>query len=176
MNKKDLRKYIRMQKQQFTNEQLEELSLPVIKKLKAHPRVKTAKTILMYYSLADEVNTHKVIDELLAEGKTILLPAVISDTEREIRYYEGPKDLMGGFFDIMEPVGRTFTGYEAIDVAVVPGMSFDLQCNRLGRGKGYYDRFLPKIPQAYKIGVCFPFQKLPGIPAEENDMKVDEVI
>ena len=76
----------------------------------------------------------------------------------------------------MEPVGKPFTAFKEIDVAVVPGMSFDMRGNRLGRGKGYYDRFLPKIPQAYKIGVCFPFQKLPGIPADENDMKVDEVI
>ena len=55
-------------------------------------------------------------------------------------------------------------------------MSFDLQNNRLGRGKGYYDRFLPLIPQAYKIGVCFDFQRMPGIPAGPHDMKVDEVI
>ena len=176
MNKKDLRKYIRMQKQQFSSQQLDELSLPIMKRLMAHPRMKTAKTILMYYSLPDEVNTHQAIDELLHAGKTVLLPAVISDTEMEIRHYEGPKDLLGGFFNIMEPVGKPFSDYEHIDVAVVPGMSFDLQCNRLGRGKGYYDRFLPKIPHAYKIGVCFPFQKLPGIPAEENDFKVDEVI
>ncbi len=176
MNKKDLRKYIRLQKQQFTSQQLVELSLPIMKKLMVHPRVKSAKTILMYYSLSDEVNTHEFIDELVAAGKTVLLPAVISDTEMEIRHYEGAKDLLGGFFDIMEPVGKPFTAFKEIDVAVVPGMSFDMRGNRLGRGKGYYDRFLPKIPQAYKIGVCFPFQKLPGIPADENDMKVDEVI
>jgi len=46
----------------------------------------------------------------------------------------------------------------------------------LGRGKGYYDRFLNQIPDVYKIGVCFGFQKLPGIPTEENDIKMDEVI
>ena len=75
MNKKDLRKYIRLQKQQFTSQQLVELSLPIMKKLMVHPRVKSAKTILMYYSLSDEVNTHEVIDELVAAGKTVLLPS-----------------------------------------------------------------------------------------------------
>ena len=176
MDKKDLRQFIRMQKRQFTSQQLSELSLAVTGRLRAHPKVKAANIILMYYSLADEVDTHELIEQLRQGGKTVLLPAVVSDTDMELRYYEGPQDLLGGFFDIMEPVGRLFTDYESIDVAVVPGMSFDSRCNRLGRGKGYYDRFLPKIPQAYKIGVCFDFQKMPGIPADEHDMKMDEVI
>ena len=176
MNKSELRQFIRMQKRQFTSQQLCELSLPVMSHLLAHPRVKAASIILMYYSLADEVNTHEAIDQLREAGKQVLLPAVVSDTEMELRCYESKDDLQGGFFDIMEPVGRLFTDYPSIDVAVVPGMSFDLQNNRLGRGKGYYDRFLPLIPQAYKIGVCFDFQRMPGIPADLHDMKVDEVI
>ena len=176
MNKSELRQFIRLQKRQFTSQQLRELSLPVLNRLTAHPRVKAAKTIMMYYSLSDEVNTHEVIDQLREQGKTVVLPAVVSETDMELRCYDSKDDLQGGFFDIMEPVGRLFTDYAAIDVAVVPGMSFDLQNNRLGRGKGYYDRFLPLIPQAYKIGVCFDFQKMPGIPADPHDVKVDEVI
>ncbi|MBR1401146.1 MAG: 5-formyltetrahydrofolate cyclo-ligase [Prevotella sp.] len=176
MDKKDLRKFIRMQKSMFSNEKLDELSQPIIKRLLAHPRVKNAHTILMYYSLQDEVNTHDVINQLVKDGKTVLLPAVLSDTEMELRIYESAKDLVGGFFNIMEPVGKLFSQYEKIDTAVVPGMAFDSRCNRLGRGKGYYDRLLPKLPDAYKIGVCFDFQKLPGIPADENDVKMDEVL
>ena len=55
-------------------------------------------------------------------------------------------------------------------------MAFDADCNRMGRGKGYYDRFLPLLPQAYKIGVCFPFQRLDEIPATPFDVKMDEVL
>ena len=168
MNKKDLRA--------FTPQQLDEQSAAIIRRLLAHPRVKGAQTILLYYSLDDEVNTHEVVDRLVAEGKHVLLPAVLNDTEMELRHYEGPKDLEGGFFNIMEPVGKPFSAYGEIDVAVIPGMAFDGRCNRLGRGRGYYDRLLPRIPDAYKIGICFDFQKLPGIPAEAHDMKVDEVI
>ena len=105
-----------------------------------------------------------------------MLPAVVSDTEMELRCYESKDDLQGGFFDIMEPVGRLFTDYPSIDVAVVPGMSFDLQNNRLGRGKGYYDRFLPLIPQAYKIGVCFDFPKVEKVPVDQYDIPVDLVL
>lgn len=176
MNKKELRNFIRMQKGHFTQQELKEMSVSIMQRMMVHPRVKNCSTIMMYYSLDDEVDTHDTIDQLVKAGKKVLLPAVISDTEMELRCYEGPKDLVGGFFHIMEPIGKTFTDYSQIEVAIVPGMGFDSRCNRLGRGKGYYDRFLPLLPDAYKIGVCFDFQKMPGIPADANDIKVDEVL
>ena len=165
-----------MQKRQFSQQQLAELSLSVINRLMASPKMKEAKTVLMYYSLDDEVNTHDVVNTVLKQGKTVLLPKVISETEMELRRYTGPQDLQDGFFNIMEPSGELFENYEDIDLAVIPGMAFDSQNNRLGRGKGYYDRMLPKLVNAYKIGVCFDFQHLPGIPADENDIKMDEII
>jgi 5-formyltetrahydrofolate cyclo-ligase len=176
MNKKELRQFIRMQKRMYTQEQLDDQSKVIIGKLLVHPKVKQAKTVMMYYSLNDEVNTHEAIDRLVAQGKRVVLPAVTGDTTMELRCYEGPKDLMGGFFNIMEPVGKTFTDFDATDVAIIPGMGFDTRGHRLGRGKGYYDRFLARIPALYKIGVCFPFQKMPGIPADDNDIMMDEVI
>lgn len=176
MNKNDLRQYVRIQKRLFTDSQLKSMSEPIIRKLMASPQMKAAKTILMYYSLADEVNTHEIINELVAQGKTVLLPAVTGDTSMELRLYKGADDLRGGFFNIMEPVGSVFSDFSSIDVAVVPGMAFDLLGHRLGRGKGYYDRLLPQLPHVYKIGVCFAFQKLPGIPTDDTDVTMDEVI
>ena len=58
----------------------------------------------------------------------------------------------------------------------MPGVAFDHDGNRMGRGKGYYDRFLPLIPSTYKIGICFPFQMITSIPAEEHDIRMDEII
>ncbi|MGG6550203.1 UNVERIFIED_CONTAM: 5-formyltetrahydrofolate cyclo-ligase, partial [Prevotella sp. 15_C9] len=74
---------------------------------------------------------------------------------------------------ILDPVGELFTDYEHIEFIAVPGMSFDSHCNRLGRGKGYYDRLLKKVPGAYKLGICFDFQKLNEIPTGKYDWKVD---
>ena len=73
-------------------------------------------------------------------------------------------------------VGKPFPCYSEIDVAIIPGMSFDNDGNRLGRGKGYYDRLLAKIPQTYKIGMCFDFQKVEEVPTEETDIRMDEVL
>lgn len=175
-SKSALRKHIRETKRQFTNEELEELSLPVMSRLLSHPAVAKAKTILMYYSLPDEVCTHDTVNRLVQVGKTVLLPRVTGGTDMELRIYTAPAGLAAGHYGIMEPTGEVYTDYGSIDVAVVPGMAFDAQGHRLGRGKGYYDRFLPKAAKAYKIGVCFGFQKQETIPTDDNDVAMDCVI
>ena len=175
-DKRTLRKQIRETKRQFSDKELEELSLPIISRLLSHPVIVGSKTILMYYSLHDEVNTHHAVNQLIASGKTVLLPRVVDGENMEIRVYRSPDDLAPGRYGIMEPTGKTYTRYEDIDVAVVPGMAFDQYGHRLGRGKGYYDRFLPKASHAYKIGVCFDFQKQEAIPTDANDITMDCVL
>lgn len=201
MDKQELRKEIRNRKRQFSQDQLGELSLSAISKLRKHPKVMAAHTLLLYYSLPDEVNTHEWIDELVAEGKRVLLPVVVNDKDMVIREYTGKHDLAEGSFHIMEPIGKLFPEekYPEIEVAIIPGMSFDDGGHRLGRGKGYYDRFLAKLrgmevdksgtevdksdtedknlgTEVYKIGVCFGFQKLQEIPFESHDILMNEVI
>lgn len=148
----------------------------VIKCLKAHPRVQRARTLLIYSALPDEVPTQQLIEDFLQKGKIILLPRVISNTEMELRRYTGDADLRQGAFGIMEPLGEVFTDYNQIDVAVIPGVAFDKEGHRLGRGRGYYDRFLPLLANTYKIGVCYPFRLQEHIPTDEHDIQMDEVI
>ena len=177
MLKSELRQQINIRKRQFTQQQLCELSLPVIARLKE--KLREVKVILCYYALPDEVNTHQLIDDLVTEGKTVLLPKVIDDKQMELRIYTGAHDLKEGAFHIMEPVGERFTDFARIDVALVPGVAFDAKGHRLGRGKGYYDRFLRTmgtVPNVRTIGVCFDFQKVERVPVEAYDIPVDEVI
>ena len=189
MYKDDLRRQIRQIKRQFTPQQLEELSLPIVARLKT--RLSEAQTVLAYYSLPDEVNTHQLLDDLLAEGKKVLLPKVLDDENMEIRRYTGRHDLQEGILHLMEPVGELFTAYGDIDIVVVPGMAFDAQGHRLGRGRGYYDRFLSSLGTVLNessdvnslrtvpielIGVCFDFQKVDEVPVDAFDIAVDEVI
>jgi len=133
-------------------------------------------TLLLYSALPDEVPTQQLLDLLVHMGKTVLLPRVVSDTDMELCCYTGHKDLQPGAFGILEPTGELFTDYAAIDVAVIPGMAFDHEGHRLGRGKGYYDRFLPRLPRVYKIGLCFAFQLVDHIPADPHDVVMDEVV
>ena len=176
MDKNDLRKEIRQQKRHFSSEELTGMSLRVMERLLCHDRIKNAKTVMMYYSLPDEVFTHDVVDVLLERGVKVVLPVVTGDTTMELREYNGKDDIAIGAFNLGEPRGKLFTLYDAIDVAVVPGMAFDRQGHRLGSGKGYYDRFLSQHPNIYKIGVCFDFQKRETIPAEDHDVRMEEII
>ena len=176
MCKADLRRQIQQIKRQFTPQQLEELSLLVISSLR--PLLAEAQTIMAYYSLPDEVNTHALIDELVAEGKTVLLPKVTGPDTMEVRRYTGRADLQEGAYHILEPVGEPFTDLSAIDLILVPGLAFDAAGHRLGRGRGYYDRFLhsKNRPYCVKIGVCFDFQKVDEVPVDAHDIAMDKVV
>ncbi|WP_414630820.1 5-formyltetrahydrofolate cyclo-ligase [Bacteroides sp. UBA939] len=148
-------------------------SAEILAALEAHPAFRAARIVLLYYSLNDEVNTHEFIRKW-SRKKQILLPVVVGN-ELELRFYTGPQDLTTGSYHIEEPTGERFTDYQAIDFAVIPGVAFDLAGNRLGRGKGYYDRLLPLLP-AFKAGICFPFQLMEEVPAEPFDIRMDTVI
>ena len=202
MRKEELRQQIRQQKRQFTPEQLRELSLPVLARLR--PLLAEASVIMAYYSLPDEVCTHQLIDELVAEGKTVLLPKVIDGETMELRRYTGRDDLEEGAYHILEPVGELFKDYASIDVVLVPGLAFDAAGHRLGRGRGYYDRFLEgtdgtdpnadvfdsaegsvprtqvrpvsKTPRTKTLGLCFDFQKVDVVPTDAHDRAVDIVV
>lgn len=170
MTKQELRRHIRTLKQQYLTGGQTPCEVCVTSHLAS------SNTILLYNALPDEVPTQALMDELVAQGKTVLLPCVINDTDMELRRYTGPQDLQTGPFGIQEPTGELFTDYEAIDVAIVPGMAFDAEGHRLGRGKGYYDRFLSRVPHLYKIGLCFSWQLVDHVPCDEHDIKMDEVI
>ena len=184
MDKTEIRKEIKNRKRQYSSSQLEELSLSVLTQLSENEHLQDAHTILMYYSLPDEVHTHAYIDQLVKQGKKVLLPVVVDDKHMILKEYTGTHDLQEGAFHIMEPIGKLYPEdrYSDIELGVIPGMSFDKQGNRLGRGKGYYDRFLRQAAGMYKIGICFGFQlwegdpSQPFIPTEETDIQMDEVI
>jgi len=148
-------------------------SAALLEKLEQHPKFASARTVLLYYSLGDEVQTHDFVEKWHRQ-KTILLPVVKGD-ELELRIYAGGQNLKNGeAYHIEEPTGEAFTAYEKIDLAIIPGVSFDAQGNRLGRGKGYYDKLLPLL-HSYNIGICYNFQVSEKLPVEPFDRRMDEV-
>ena len=173
ITKQELRRQIRHLKQQHAGDD----SAAIIERLKQHPRLSCARTILLYSALPDEVQTLSLMNELAGQGKTVLLPKVVDDTNMELRRYDGTSDLSVGAYGIMEPSGELFTDISDIDVAIIPGMAFDSEGHRLGRGKGYYDRFLSQLtPKTLKIGLCFPWQQVDNVPTDQNDIAMDCVI
>ena len=135
-----------------------------------------ARTVLAYYALDDEVCTHDFVQRW-AEKKTMLLPKVVGD-DLTLHPYINILSMKEGAFGIMEPCTPQFTDYAAIDLVLVPGVAFDRQGNRLGRGRGYYDRLFGHLLPAgvRKVGVCYPFQLVEKVPVEATDVCMDCVI
>lgn len=169
--KAELRKLVKTRIKNMTEEEKKKESEDVMMKLENTQQFKSAKTILLFHSLPDEVCTHELIEKY-ASKKKILLP-VIDGEKWHIREYKG--DLKTGEYNIQEPTGGNYYDYGSIDLVVVPGVCFDKDKGRVGRGKGYYDRILKEI-KAFKIGVCFDCQLLSKVPAEEWDVKMDQVM
>lgn len=141
-----------------------------------------SRVVMAYWPLPDEVDVRPLIDRLVAEGRTVVLPKVTGDETMELRRYTSQADLSEGAFHILEPVGEPFVDYEQIDVALVPGVAFDAAGHRLGRGRGYYDRFLaehlaprPSYLVPRLIGVCFPFQRVAVVPVDAHDVVLDQI-
>ena len=170
--KHELRRLVAQKKRTYSQAQLAEWSSNLLAKLEDHPVFIQAKTILMYYSLPDEIQTHEFV-ERWSKSKHIVLP-VVNGNELELRYYHGTENLKKGSYGIEEPCNTAPVDCQKIDLAIIPGVSFDTAGNRLGRGKGYYDRLLPQL-SAYKIGICFQFQIASLLPTEPFDVRMDEV-
>lgn len=152
---------------------MSEQSTAIISKLEHHPLFEQSRRVLLFHSLPDEVNTHQLIEQY-KNTKQILLPTVVDD-HLELHVYDKNAQLTEGAFSISESLGELYTDYDSIDLAIIPGMAFDKEGNRIGRGKGYYDRLLPYLT-CHTIGICFPHQFLPSVPHEDHDMKVDEIL
>ena len=171
--KRVLRQQMRNAKEQH-RDQLTTMSADIRRQLKE--KIADRKVVMGYWPLSDEVDIRELLDNLVAEGRKVLLPKVLDNEQMELRRYSSRKDLAEGAFHILEPTGELFTDYGQIDVALVPGMAFDAAGHRLGRGRGYYDRFLSACPNIYKVGVCFPFQRVAAVPVDEHDVVMDEIV
>lgn len=172
--KRELRKTIKALKKQYSLESKKELSKGIWQEVETKEWFINSNIILLYWSMDDEVFTHDFVMKWYKE-KTILLPCVDGDVLK-LRRFEGMESMKEGeSFSILEPIGEEFLLYDKIDLMIIPGIAFDKKNNRLGRGRGFYDKLLTQS-NVLKVGVCFEFQFLDSIPTEEFDVKMDYVI
>lgn len=132
--------------------------------------------IALYASIKSEVATLNIINKLLEMGKNVYLPKIEGDI---ICFYKiasvGDLVLSKGKYKIYEPVTSNLVNPSDLDLIICPGLAFDKSNNRLGRGKGYYDKYLAKT-RSYKVGICFKEQMVDSIEVTPNDIKMDLVI
>lgn len=148
-------------------------------KLQKIEEFKNAKIIAFYVALKNEVNTEALIDEALATGKRVVVPSVNSDNLEMYAITDRETDLVAGPCGVLQPVAKEPGPFpkENIDLIIVPGVAFTKNGNRLGRGKGFYDRFLNTLPpRTKKIGLAYDIQIIENLPTTPQDFPVDAVV
>lgn len=166
MNKPDLRKKMRVYRGEH--------DAPWVENLRFWPLLQQSKTVFCYLSLADEPDTASLIRCLLNNGKRVCVP-FCNDCNGDMSavVYEqlsGGQDALG----LPTAEGERIPASE-IDLALVPGLAFDQDGHRLGRGKGYYDRFLSSGFSGVSCGICPAIRFLSSVPADSHDFKMDYV-
>lgn len=173
MNKEEIRARVRARKTMLDDNERHSAAQRVFDTLASMAAFTMADRILIYNSLPDELSTREFIDRW--EGrKTFYLPRV-NGLDLDILPYERTRTHLGAFH-IEEPDGCDTTDVADIDLIIVPAVAYDRAGNRVGRGKGYYDRLLSRA-RALTIGVGYDFQLIEeGVDAEDHDIPVDFVI
>ncbi|PQO30551.1 5-formyltetrahydrofolate cyclo-ligase [Blastopirellula marina] len=136
---------------------------------------------LVYVSVRDEVKTTRILEEVLANGHQVVVPYCLTNQELGLFLLTDPQQLERGAFGILEPIAtlraEQTVAPEMLDTIVVPGVAFDRHGNRIGYGKGYFDRLLTNLrSDCLKIGLAFDCQIFPEIPADAHDRPVDHLI
>ncbi|MBI2126906.1 MAG: 5-formyltetrahydrofolate cyclo-ligase [Thaumarchaeota archaeon] len=179
MSKNEIRNHIRQQRRNQSPSIIQRKSKAIWESLSSIQEFNRAGTIAFYVSIAreGEVDTTTMIEESLSLGKRICVPKVVKNNALRFIEIRSMKDLNKGSFGILEPAGGSRILPQAIDLVIVPGVAFDKSGNRLGFGKGYYDKFLSKLEDGTPIiALAFDFQIVDGIPSSKNDVKVHKII
>ena len=171
MTKQEIRRLMRQLKSALCDEQKKGLSQEVFAKIEDCEAFKSARNVMLYHSLPDELPTHNVVVRW-ALCKNVYLPRCNGD-ELDVVKFE-PQSMQSGSFSIIEPQGEP-VDKNLMDLIIVPAVAFDDKGGRVGRGKGYYDKLLPLLPHSYNIGICYRFQAREEIPCEPFDRRMEEV-
>ncbi len=134
--------------------------------------------LAMFYPLGDEIDIRPLAEFALDKGWRVVMPRMDRSEESLMEFYDFSAEQMAhGRMGVMEPQSGEVVGAEQIDLMIVPGVAFTVQGERLGRGRGYYDRYMGRTCfRAKTIGVCFAHQLLPTLPVEQHDKRVDRVL
>lgn len=173
-NKKMTRNTIKEMRLALKKEEVMECSKACVSKVLQFPELIEAKTVCVYMPTGNEIDTTEIIRYCKENGKRLAAPRVNGDT-MEFYYFTDETDMKQGAYDIWEP-----TGTEAVEdeesLVIMPGVAFDLSCNRIGYGKGYYDRYLSEHPHMKKVALAYDFQIVGRIKREVHDVRPDVVV
>ncbi len=158
------------------------VSAHIVERFMTLPEYHSAKTVMFYVDVRDEVRTRQALPTALATGKRIVVPYCL-DGELELFWLESLEELELGMYRILEPKNELRSVKEKhlqpadLDLVMVPGVAFDRNGGRTGHGKGYYDKLLQHARlDAPLIALSFECQLFEKIPAESHDIYMDKIV
>lgn len=172
-HKKRLRSYIKRQTMETPLKDKREQSDLIMRRLEESEQFRDAATVAAFWSMDDEPYTHEALKRW-AKDKKVLLP-MIEGEKMTFREYIPDVEMEQGALKTMHPKHGIRAKSSEIDMIVVPGVAFDRSGFRLGRGKGFYDRYLKRC-HGVKVGVCLSHQLVDSVPTEPHDHRLDLVI
>lgn len=183
VTKTHIRKEILSKRAAMTTEEVMEKSSTIIRCLMDRKAYQDATDILAYVDFQNEVMTKEFIVNAILQGKNIFCP-VIKNNEMDFYKINSLDDLEAGYFGILEPrtcddmqkykpQNQIASNYQANTLMIMPGVAFDEKKDRIGYGKGYYDRYLATHSGFYIIAVCFELQMTENIEAQTHDRRPD---
>ena len=137
--------------------------------------IKACRSVHAYIPMANEIDTSPLIEKLLQQNITVVSPKTLPKRQLENRVLHSLDDLEVGIMGTRHPAQADIYG-DSIDLVIVPGLAFDTARYRLGYGGAYYDTFLRTQPQAYKVGIFYPFQQVARVPIESHDIRLDAIL
>lgn len=173
MNKQSIRAQVLKERNELSGSVVAEKSEAIMTQLEAREVFQKAERILFYYSHHQEVHTIDLFKKWIRQKK-LYLPKLLDSEQMEAVWCPDLEEIQLNQFSIPEPKGKEVA--EGLDLILVPGVAFDLKGNRIGMGKGYYDRFLARYPDVFKIGLAFEFQIFDELPKDPYDVAVDRII
>lgn len=176
MSKKRIREGFKKEAETIAGDERLRLSEIIAAKIERLPAFGKARTVALYYPLPDEVSTLPMLAKWRGV-KILALPAIEND-RMVFREYSDETDLVAGAFGIAQPKRGRVVPPQEIGLMLVPGIAFDPGGRRLGRGKGFYDRYFaqPEASAIYKVGVCQPGRLIDEVPCEPHDAVMDEIV
>jgi 5-formyltetrahydrofolate cyclo-ligase len=170
-----LRTSTRSARRELSLGERQEAARAVVDRLLRLPELRRARTVLLYAAAGDELDVGGLVAPLREAGARTLFPRVRGD-HLELVAAADLLTLTLGYRGIQEPVGPAIDP-SVVEVAVIPGVAFDLRGRRLGRGGGHYDRLLATLPDTcVRIGAAFSCQVVPAVPHQAHDQPVDLVV
>ena len=169
--KSDLRPQLKQKRQHISPKTHQALSQIIVEKIQTQEIFKQALHIGIYYPIHAEVN---VLGLLKNQDKIFYLPHINSQSRLEFREVKALEDLIPNYWGIPEPKAENLTGIP--DLLIIPMLGFDIECHRLGYGKGYYDGYLNTPKKPFCLGIAFDVQQVQKLPHESYDINMDLII